>query len=88
MSARPEQLQLMLIDPKIVEFAVYNNLPHLLGTRNQVITDPKKVAGGLRWAITEMERRYRNMAKAGVRKHPGLQRPPHREAATSFRRRR
>jgi len=67
MSRAPEQLQLMLIDPKIVEFAVYNNLPHLLGTRNQVITDPKKVAGGLRWAITEMERRYRNMAKAGVR---------------------
>jgi S-DNA-T family DNA segregation ATPase FtsK/SpoIIIE len=67
MSRTPEQLQLMLIDPKIVEFAVYNQLPHLLGARNMVITDPKKVAGGLRWAITEMERRYKIMARAGVR---------------------
>lgn len=67
MSRTPAQLQLMLIDPKIVEFSVYNQLPHLLGSRNQVITDPKRVAGGLRWAITEMERRYQIMAKAGVR---------------------
>ncbi len=67
MSRTPEQLQLMLIDPKIVEFSAYNNLPHLLGSRTQVITDPKKVAGGLRWAITEMERRYQLMAKVGVR---------------------
>ncbi|MEI6786916.1 MAG: DNA translocase FtsK, partial [bacterium] len=67
MSRSPDQLQLMLIDPKIVEFSVYNHLPHLLGARNEVITDPKRVAGALRWAITEMERRYRIMAKAGVR---------------------
>jgi S-DNA-T family DNA segregation ATPase FtsK/SpoIIIE len=67
MARTPEQLQLMLIDPKIVEFSVYNHLPHLLGARNEVITDPKRVAGALRWAITEMERRYRIMAKAGVR---------------------
>jgi S-DNA-T family DNA segregation ATPase FtsK/SpoIIIE len=67
MSRTPEQLQLMLIDPKIVEFSAYNNLPHLLGSRTQVITDPKKVAGGLRWAINEMERRYQLMAKVGVR---------------------
>ncbi len=67
MSRTPEQLQLMLIDPKIVEFSVYNHLPHLMGARNQIITDPKKVAGGLRWAVTEMERRYQVMAKAGVR---------------------
>ena len=67
MSRSPEQLQLMLIDPKIVEFSVYNHLPHLLGARNEVITDPKRVAGALRWAITEMERRYQIMAKAGVR---------------------
>jgi len=46
---------------------VYNHLPHLMGARNQIITDPKKVAGGLRWAVTEMERRYQIMAKAGVR---------------------
>jgi S-DNA-T family DNA segregation ATPase FtsK/SpoIIIE len=67
MSRTPEQLQLMLIDPKIVEFSAYNHLPHLLGARNQIITDPKKVAGGLRWAVSEMERRYQIMAKAGVR---------------------
>ncbi len=67
MSRTPDQLQLMLIDPKIVEFSVYNNLPHLLGSRTEVITDAKKVVGGLRWAITEMEKRYKIMAKAGVR---------------------
>lgn len=67
MARSPEQLQLMLIDPKIVEFSVYNHLPHLLGAKNEVITDPKRVAGALRWAITEMERRYKIMAKAGVR---------------------
>ena len=67
MSRTPEQLQLILIDPKIVEFSVYNHLPHLLGARTEVITDPKKAAGALRWAITEMERRYKIMAKAGVR---------------------
>jgi S-DNA-T family DNA segregation ATPase FtsK/SpoIIIE len=67
MSRTPAQLQLMLIDPKIVEFSVYNNLPHLLGSRTEVITDPKRVVGGLRWAITEMETRYKIMAKAGVR---------------------
>ncbi len=67
MSRTPDQMRLMLIDPKIVEFSVYNDLPHLLGTRKQTITDPKRVVDGLRWAITEMERRYRIMAKAGVR---------------------
>jgi S-DNA-T family DNA segregation ATPase FtsK/SpoIIIE len=72
MSRTPEQLQLMLIDPKIVEFSAYNHLPHLLGSRTQVITDPKKVAGGLRWAITEMERRYQVMAKVGVRNIKGF----------------
>ncbi len=67
MARTPEQLQLILVDPKIVEFSVYNHLPHLLGARTEVITDPKKAAGALRWAITEMERRYKIMAKAGVR---------------------
>ena len=67
MSRTPSQLSLVLIDPKIVEFSAYNNLPHLLGARNEVITDPKRVVGGLRWAITEMEKRYKIMAKAGVR---------------------
>ncbi len=64
MSRTPEQLRLMLVDPKIVEFSVYNHLPHLVVP---VITDPAKVALGLRWAINEMEKRYKLFAKAGVR---------------------
>ena len=64
MSRTPEQLRLMLVDPKIVEFSGYADLPHLVVP---VITDPKKVAIGLRWAIKEMERRYKMFAKVGVR---------------------
>jgi len=64
MSRTPDQMRLMLIDPKIVEFSIYNHLPHLVVP---VITDPKKVAIGLRWAITEMEKRYKLFAKVGVR---------------------
>lgn len=60
----PDQMRLMLVDPKIVEFSNYNQLPHLVVP---VITDPKKVALGLRWAINEMERRYKLFAKVGVR---------------------
>ncbi len=60
----PDQMRLMLIDPKIVEFANYNGLPHLVVP---VITDPKKVSLGLRWAINEMEKRYKLFAKVGVR---------------------
>lgn len=64
LSRTPDQMRLMLIDPKIVEFSGYNNLPHLVVP---VITDPKKVALGLRWAINEMEKRYKLFAKVGVR---------------------
>jgi len=64
MSRTPSELRLMLVDPKIVEFSVYNHLPHLVVP---VITNPKKVSLGLRWAINEMERRYKLFAKAGVR---------------------
>ena len=64
MSRTPDQMRLMLIDPKIVEFAAYNHLPHLVVP---VITDPKKVAIGLRWAINEMEKRYKLFARVGVR---------------------
>jgi len=69
MSRTPAQLRLMLIDPKLVEFAVYNELPHLVVP---VITDPKKVAFGLRWAINEMEKRYKIFARAGVRNIQGF----------------
>ena len=64
MARSPEQMRLMLIDPKIVEFAGYANLPHLVVP---VITDSKKVTLGLRWAINEMEKRYKLFAKVGVR---------------------
>jgi len=64
MSRTPEQLRLILVDPKRVEFTCYNDLPHLLVP---VINDPKKVAFGLRWAITEMEKRYRLFQKIGCR---------------------
>jgi S-DNA-T family DNA segregation ATPase FtsK/SpoIIIE len=67
MSRTPDQLQLVLVDPKIVEFTSYKRLPHLVGNRKEVITDPKKVAGALRWAISEMGRRYKLFAKANVR---------------------
>jgi DNA segregation ATPase FtsK/SpoIIIE, S-DNA-T family len=64
MSRTPDQMRLMLIDPKIVEFSGYEHMPHLVVP---VITDAKKVSLGLRWAINEMERRYKILAKAGVR---------------------
>ncbi len=64
MSRTPDQLRLILVDPKRVEFTCFNDLPHLLVP---VINDPKKVAFGLRWAIMEMERRYRMLQKVGCR---------------------
>jgi S-DNA-T family DNA segregation ATPase FtsK/SpoIIIE len=64
MAKAPDELRLILVDPKIVEFAMYNDLPHLVVP---VITDPKKVSLGLRWAINEMEKRYKLFAKVGVR---------------------
>ncbi len=64
MSRTPEQLRLLLVDPKIVEFSVYNDIPHLVVP---VITDPHKVCLGLRWAINEMEKRYKMFAQVGVR---------------------
>ncbi len=64
MARGPDQLRLMLVDPKIVEFSAYNALPHLIVP---VITNPKRVALSLRWAINEMEKRYKTFAKARVR---------------------
>jgi len=73
MARTPEQMKLMLVDPKIVEFSNYNTLPHLVVP---VITDPKKVCHGLRWAISEMERRYKLFAKVGVRHIKGYNNRP------------
>ena len=62
--ASPDEVKLIMVDPKMVELGVYNGIPHLL---IPVVTDPKKAAGALQWAVTEMMRRYRLMADAGVR---------------------
>jgi S-DNA-T family DNA segregation ATPase FtsK/SpoIIIE len=69
MKHTPDTLRLILVDPKTVEFHAYNNLPHLVVP---VITDAKKVALGLRWAIDEMERRFKWFRQAGVRDLSGF----------------
>ncbi|MFZ3102218.1 MAG: DNA translocase FtsK [Desulfitobacteriaceae bacterium] len=62
--ARPDEVKLLLVDPKMVELANYNGIPHLIAP---VVTDPKKAAGALKWIVTEMETRYELFAAAGVR---------------------
>ena len=63
-NARPNEVKLLLIDPKMLEFQSYDGIPHLL---RPVITDPKSAARGLGWVVQEMERRYKLLAEAGVR---------------------
>ncbi len=62
--AGPEDVKLIMVDPKMVELGIYNGIPHLL---IPVVTDPKKAAGSLQWAVTEMMRRYKLMSDVGVR---------------------
>ena len=62
--AKPSEVKLVMIDPKVVELSVYNGIPHLL---IPVVTDPKKAAGALAWAVQEMENRYAMFASKGVR---------------------
>ena len=62
--ASPEEVKLMLIDPKVVELGVYNGIPHLLVP---VVTDPRKAAGALNWAVNEMLERYKTFAEHNVR---------------------
>ncbi len=66
--AKPEEVKLIMIDPKVVELSVYNGIPHLM---IPVVTDPKKAAGALNWAVAEMDRRYRAFAEYGVRDMKG-----------------
>ncbi|MDD2585572.1 MAG: DNA translocase FtsK 4TM domain-containing protein [Syntrophomonadaceae bacterium] len=63
-NALPDELKLVFIDPKMVELTVYNGIPHLL---TPVVTNPKKASVVLRWMVTEMEKRYKAFAEAGVR---------------------
>ncbi len=71
LKATPEEVRLILVDPKMLELSVYDDIPHLL---TPVITDMKDAATGLRWCVGEMERRYRLMAQLGVRNLAGYNR--------------
>lgn len=62
--AKPSEVKLIMIDPKVVELSVYNGIPHLM---IPVVTDSKKAAGALNWAVAEMDDRYKKFAQAGVR---------------------
>jgi len=72
--ATPEEVRLIMIDPKMVELSVYNDIPHLLVP---VVTDPKKAAGALEWVVNEMTQRYRKFAASGTKDIKGynLKRP-------------
>jgi S-DNA-T family DNA segregation ATPase FtsK/SpoIIIE len=61
---RPDQCRLIMVDPKMLELSVYDGIPHLL---TPVVTDPKKAVVALKWAVREMEERYKKMSKLGVR---------------------
>jgi len=66
---RPDELELVLIDPKIVEFAIYRDLPHLI---HPVVTDPKQACQALKWLVREMERRYQILSEKNVRNLAGF----------------
>mgnify|MGYP001308084786 CR=1 FL=1 len=65
---KPDQCRLIMVDPKMLELSVYDSIPHLL---TPVVTDPKKAVVALKWAVREMEDRYRKMSKLGVRNIDG-----------------
>jgi DNA segregation ATPase FtsK/SpoIIIE, S-DNA-T family len=69
LKATPEEVRFLMVDPKMLELSVYEGIPHLL---LPVVTDPKKAALALRWAVEEMERRYALLAEAGVRNIAGF----------------
>jgi S-DNA-T family DNA segregation ATPase FtsK/SpoIIIE len=66
---RPEECRLIMVDPKMLELSVYDGIPHLL---TPVVTDPKKAVVALKWAVREMEDRYKKMSKLGVRNIDGF----------------
>ena len=69
--AEPDEVKLLMIDPKVVELGIYNGIPHLLVP---VVTDPRKASGALGWAVSEMEKRYKMFADRGVRDLAGYNR--------------
>ena len=64
LNASPDDVQMIMIDPKMLEFSMYDGIPHLIAP---VVTNPKKATAALQWAVTEMERRYKLMSEKGVR---------------------
>ena len=76
--AKPEEVRLIMVDPKMVELTAYNGIPHML---IPVVTDPKKAAGALNWAVQEMERRYKLFARYNVRNLEGFNKKVEEEGA-------
>ena len=77
--AKPSEVKLVMVDPKVVELSVYNGIPHLL---IPVVTDPKKAAGALAWAVQEMENRYSLFASKNVRDIKGYNEELDKEGST------
>lgn len=78
-NAKPSEVKLVMVDPKVVELSVYNGIPHLL---IPVVTDPKKAAGALAWAVQEMDDRYNKFASKGVRDLKGYNKAIEKEDGT------
>ena len=77
--SKPSEVKFVMVDPKVVELSVYNGIPHLL---IPVVTDPKKAAGALAWAVQEMDNRYELFAKRGVRDLKGYNKAIEKEDGT------
>ena len=77
-NSKPSEVKLVMVDPKVVELSVYNGIPHLL---IPVVTDPKKAAGALAWAVQEMDNRYNLFAEKGVRDLIGYNKAAEHEGA-------
>lgn len=77
-NSKPSEVKLVMVDPKVVELSVYNGIPHLL---IPVVTDPKKAAGALAWAVQEMDNRYNLFAEKGVRDLTGYNKAAENEDA-------
>lgn len=79
-NSKPSEVKLVMVDPKVVELSVYNGIPHLL---IPVVTDPRKAAGALAWAVQEMDNRYTLFASRGVRDLEGFNKSVEKEGGTA-----